>query len=100
MGFLYKQMRSDVIRSYNAVRTKFPDYDNYSVEQKYVLLDMQYNMNGKFNSNKYKNFFASIRENPPNWERASRECRTMDEQNNVEINVPRNDWRSNNLMPK
>ena len=41
--------------------TKFPEFESYSRPLQTVLLDMQYNMENKFNDEKWPQFYGGLR---------------------------------------
>ncbi len=54
-------LKNDIQIHYNDVRDKFDDFDTYPVSAQRALLDMQFNMGGRFNVKKWPKLYESIR---------------------------------------
>lgn len=72
-----------------ALESKFIDFDSYPRALQMVLLDMQYNMGGNFNAEKWPRFFEGIRQ--------KNISQMIEQVNRYQVGKNRNDWSRDTL---
>ena len=84
---VYNMAKKHMISDLAHLRREFPDFDDFPIELKEVLLDIQYNVIGGVNENNWPKLYKAIKE-----KNVSGKDGIVEHVNRPDVGKDRNDW--------